>query len=330
LTCGSAGLYSCPNLPCSSGCIIENSYGDQSGYTATASSDVFTLAGTSINVSDQVFDLITAEHGGPGQDSFEPTNVDGIMGMAYQALSALTARTPFANLVKAGILNNMFSMCMPPLIQPDLKGVLTLGADGGYHTGSYHYTALYRSTKLYYTVYLKSVALEGQNAISINPTVYNSGSIGTIVDSGTTLIILSDTAYDAVTQAFATWCDANPTVGGCSSFGTANPLTGYCYTNINPSDYPTITFLFNSAAPYTYAVLSPEYYFVPCGSTSMTIGIVNGISSGNAILGNAFMGGFEVLFDVDNSRVGFANVSSCEFSVTPTPTPTHSPSSANR
>ena len=252
-------------------------------------------------------------------------------GMAYQSLSSLSAKSPFASLVDGGLFNNMFSMCMPPLLHTDLQGVLTLGADGGHHSDGYQYTSLYRSLKMYYTVYLKSITLAGQNPIDVNPSEYNSGSKGTIVDSGSALIELSDVAFNAVTQAFALWCTLNPTVPGCSSFNTQSPLTGHCYPNINPSDYPSVTFTFNQASPFTYAVLSPSFYFFPCDDESMMIGIVPGALSGDAVLGIAFMSGFEVLFDVGNNRVGYANVSGCSIfppppSYTPVPPPTPSPS----
>jgi len=341
LKCGSAS-YVCPNTQCSSGCTVDNGYGDGSGYTALASSEVFSLpvtSGSPISVSNQVFDLVTKEHGGPGQESFEPTNVDGIMGMAYRELSVLQANTPFENLVNAGILNNMFSICIPPILNTQSGGVLTIGADGGHHSDNYQYTDLYRSPKLFYSVYLQSIALAGQDPINVSPSEYNSDSFaGTIVDSGTSLIAMSDTAFNEVMAAFKSFCTSNPTVTGCSSFGTGNPLLGSCYSGITPSQWPTITFKFNQNSPYTYAVLSPEYYFYPCDSTSMTIGITNGMNSGSVILGNTFMAGFEVLFDVGGSRVGFANVSGCSFVAppptptpppSPTPTPTPTPSSAS-
>ena len=57
----------------------------------------------------------------------------------------------------------------------------------------------------------------------------------------------------------------------------------------------------------------------------MTIHFQPGMSEGDAILGIAFMSVFHVLFDVGNDRIGFANVSSCQYTP-PSPSPTPHPS----
>ena len=104
--------------------------------------------------------------------------------------------------------------------------------------------------KYHYTVYLKSITLAGQIPKNLEYN-YNNGMFGTIIDSGTTSIVLSDTAYNAIKEEFRSWCTVNPSVQGCATFSTTKPLTGYCYSNIKYS-------------PHTYAVLSPQYFITTC------------------------------------------------------------------
>lgn len=253
----------------------------------------------------QYFGAISQEHPGPGQPSFEPAPVDGIMGFAYSSISEIKQPTVFETLVNASKINNQFSICLT-----SSGGSLTLGGDGGYHTGSFVYADIIKQN--YYTVYLNDVSVNG-NSIGVDPKFYNTFP-GSIVDSGTTLLILPSKAFSALNQTFQAMCKTVNLVGICSTNGRGL-FDGACFdlTTSQLAAFPPISFSFKSGSSTSSVSISPDTYLQQgfcLGKTKYALAIVAG-GRVSAILGDTFMKNFETLFDVQNSRVGFAPVKSC-------------------
>lgn len=63
------------------------------------------------------------------------------------------------------------------------------------------FVSFLQSCRVHYTVYLQSIAVNGQ-ILPVDPGVFvSSGDRGTIVDSGTTLVYLASEAYEPFISA---------------------------------------------------------------------------------------------------------------------------------
>ncbi|GKV16624.1 hypothetical protein SLEP1_g27243 [Rubroshorea leprosula] len=122
--------------------------------------------------------------------------VDGIFGFGQQNLSIIS------QLASKGIAPNVFSHCLKG--DNSGGGILVLGK---IVEPNIVYTSLVPSQP-YYNINLQSISVNGRK-LAIDPSVFaTSNNSGTIVDSGTTLVVLAETAYDVVidSNGVATWC----------------------------------------------------------------------------------------------------------------------------
>jgi hypothetical protein len=213
------------------------------------------------------------------------------------------------------------------------------------HSGSFQYTSILAHT--YYVVYLKGILFGGKVLQGITAANYNGGKTGgTIVDSGSTLLLMSPMPYAALRDEFYAFCAANPSLP-CGAPGqifsqsllslslslslsyflgllipfflSGNGLFDFQCAQLTTdqlNSFPSMTFQFGSSS--TISVTVPgRGYFIPCNQNGFyTVGIDAILPEGNAILGDVFMQNFEVLFDVGNNRVGFAPVKNCVYTGT--------------
>eukprot|EP01114_Cavostelium_apophysatum_P013049 TRINITY_DN3078_c0_g1_i1.p1 TRINITY_DN3078_c0_g1~~TRINITY_DN3078_c0_g1_i1.p1 ORF type:complete len:586 (+),score=131.58 TRINITY_DN3078_c0_g1_i1:50-1759(+) len=275
-------------------CTQTLGYGDGSFLQGPLTEDVFTLGGLSAKV---MFGQIKME-----SEGFGGTTTDGILGMAYHALDPIDGDDVFAKLVEANKINNAFSMCLGPD-----GGMLTLGgADDNYSAGEMVYTPI--TSETYYVVEMNDVLVGGQS-IGLPPSYYNDDQ--TIVDSGTTLLLLGETAFNAMVSTFQTTvCQEHALDGVCNPDSDGNTIftPGMC-SGITPDIialFPNISF--NLAGAGNLSVPPEMYFFGYKGYYCFGISPVDGVG---AILGDVFMQNFNVLFDRENKRVGFAPVQNC-------------------
>ena len=113
------------------------------------------------------------------------SSVDGILGLAYQPLDCNpTCVTPvFDSLTSDGSMANIFSICMG-----DTSGFLILGDfDKTLYTGNIIYTPLMQQN--YYVISMFDLKVNN-NTVFVSD-IKNSNNDKAIVDSGTTLLLLS-------------------------------------------------------------------------------------------------------------------------------------------
>lgn len=185
--------HTCSGTKAKDACSFSLRYADQSGTSgALVQADV----GISSLVTPLVFGAILQESA-----SFSNDVVDGIFGLAYKSLACNpSCVTPlFDALVESGkIQHDIFSICTGTK-----GGVLTLGGSNPkLYSGSLTYVPLLRtSTPLFYLVSITGSTVGGK---SVDLPHFSSG----IVDSGTTLVVVSEKTYKALRDFFfAHYCN---------------------------------------------------------------------------------------------------------------------------
>lgn len=290
-------------------CKAFESYGDGSSGGGYIVSDVVSL-NYGLSAPSYIANLLyETNHLGNNQE-ITSDNSDGILGLAYPSIGNNGFPSVFDSLVLAGKVDNIFGM--------DLQvngGRLDLGKiDTSSCKQPIQYTPIVEEE--YYNIQIESITVEGTKA-----TYPDKESQLSIVDSGTTYMLLPDTVYEAVMGGFKKYCNSHSTVMSlCGSNGLLNLPEGYCGA-ITDSDlneikahYPPITFTFplSSGGSFSvdiggdaYVIYSP--YDSPGYPYCATIGIVSSGTDILSILGDSFMKGVYTAFDRENKNIGFCS-----------------------
>ncbi|XP_057478228.1 aspartic proteinase 36-like [Actinidia eriantha] len=223
--------------------------------------------------------------------------IDGIFGFGQQDLSVIS------QLSSRGITPKVFSHCLKG--DENGGGILVLGE---ILDARIVYSPLVPS-KPHYTLYLRSIAVNGQ-LLPIDPAAFaTSSNRGTIVDSGTTLAYLVEEAYDPFVSAIT---------GVVSQSAMPSILNGYqCYrvpTSINEI-FPLVSLTFDGGASM---VLRPEDYLLHYGfaegAALWCIGFQKVQDQGVSILGDLVLKDKIIVYDLAHQRLGWADYD-CSLSV---------------
>jgi len=196
-----------------------------------------------------------------------------------------------------------FSMCLG-----SNGGVFILGGvDTSYNDAEMQYTDIVDDT--YYVVQVNDFSV-GETSIGLDMSEYS----GTIVDSGTTLLVLSPDVWNAFVYTYQNdYCPDLPSDLQSSCSGSDSIFTGSGF-NFQESDiesFPSISINLESIG---YLELDPAYYFISYNGYYY-LGITEGNFTG-MIIGDVFMQAYNIHFDRGNNRLGFAPVGDCEGSDT--------------
>ncbi|GLT82086.1 hypothetical protein SLE2022_004980 [Rubroshorea leprosula] len=223
--------------------------------------------------------------------------VDGIFGFGPQNLSIIS------QLASQGIAPNVFSHCLRG--DNSGGGILVLGK---IVEPNIVYTSLVPSQSNY-NINLQSISVNGQK-LAIDPSVFaTSNNSGTIVDSGTTLALLAETAYDVFIDSM------NSTVSPSALQSVTNQSSGIveqCYlfksSDTIPAIFPQVSFNFSDGASM---ILNPQDYLLlqinTSGVAAWCLGFVKLLGSEQTILGDVILNDKIVVYDLDNQTVGWVN-----------------------
>lgn len=202
---------------------------------------------------------------------------DGILGLAYQSISADNVPTWFDNAVSQNVVSQgVFSFYLDSS-SGDNSSTLTLGGTNSkYYTGKITYHTLYKERENYYTLQFDSISV-GTNKISLG-----CSSCLSIIDSGTSVIV---GPTDSVTKILS-------------------------YINLKSDcsdvkDLPDVTITINQTA---YAIPSSIYVVQQktiLGKTTCQVAI-QGAKTTEWIFGDTFIRAWYSVFDHDGKQVGFA------------------------
>jgi hypothetical protein len=209
---------------------------------------------------------------------FTGSPFDGILGLAYQSISADNVPTWFDNAVAQDKIDSVFSFYLDSTSGSN-SSVLTFGGyDTSYFTGTITYNSLYLNLGDYYMITFSGCKV-GTTVINTNCGV---SGCRTIVDSGTSLIIGPQAPITAILSAL----NVNSNCNGVTSL-------------------PDVVFSIGSKnynLPNSIYVLRESSLG---GNTVCSAGF-QGSSSSDWIWGDVFIRAWYSVFDHGGKRVGFA------------------------
>ncbi|CAI8596474.1 unnamed protein product [Vicia faba] len=159
----------------------------------------------------------------------------------------------------------------------------------------------------FYYVEIKSVMVGGEvlNIPQETWSLSGEGVGGTIIDSGTTLTYFAEPAYEIIKEAFM------KKIKGYEIVESLLPLKP-CYnvSGIEEMELPEFGIMFSDGAVWDFPV---ENYFIQIESDEVVcLAILGSPKSALSIIGNYQQQNFNVLYDMKNSRLGYAPVKCTE------------------
>ncbi|KAF8338740.1 aspartic peptidase domain-containing protein [Cantharellus anzutake] len=276
---GTVALTDDRNLLCASSTSVNTqntfnlSYGDQSSSSGQIYTDVVTVAG--LTAQGQALGSATV------YTQFQNRTPDGIIGMAWPNASYFNnTGTPFfTTLVQQKALSqNLFAFYLSAY----LSGV------GSLHLGGLD-PSIYHDPITYTPVTRQHWWQVGLDSVNVNGAAVGS-NLSAVVDSGTTYILGDPDTVEKLYNA----------IGGAPLENSNGMYTYPCHT------VPQVSFTFSGAS---YSISS---FFglghITNGSTNCLGAIMSSPTLTNSfwILGDSFLRNVYAVFDVGNSRVGFA------------------------
>uniref|UniRef100_A0A4X2KH32 Peptidase A1 domain-containing protein n=1 Tax=Vombatus ursinus TaxID=29139 RepID=A0A4X2KH32_VOMUR len=232
-----------------------------------------------ISITNQEFGLSETEPG----SSFVYANFDGILGLAYPAISAGEATTVMQGFLQENLLNEpVFAFYLSGDENSDNGGELTFGGvDSSLYTGDISWAPV--SEEAYW-----QIAINGYS------TGWCSDGCQAIVDTGTSLLTAPQSIFSELMQYIGAEEDENGAyLVSCSNIDSLPTLT----FNINDVNFP----------------LPPSAYVLQADSTYCEVGIMATYLTSQSgqpfwILGDVFLRNYYSVFDLGNNRVGFASL----------------------
>lgn len=295
-------------------CPFVDDYGGGAGIEGPVTSDQVQV-GPFVATPDlsTYFGSILKETGSP----LENSGIDGILGFAYSGLSAWQGGPIMdAFLDSPYYLYDAILMCLTD------QGVLELGADYWTNTSQ---RALFQWTGVssdpgWFVVTLQDAGMNNRS-LGLSFSKLNPG-YGVIVDSGTTLILVTSDWMNAYSAILQDMCNQGvQLVGFCGVPAKSNILTGQCF-NMTPAQvaaYPPISMSFRASNStffhhYQFTLTIPGTAYVQqlCGVPGQYgFGIQAMDSLGLLILGDVWIQNFATVFDKNSGYIGFGPKTLC-------------------
>ncbi|GMF26457.1 unnamed protein product [Phytophthora lilii] len=187
--------------------------------------------------------------------------------------------------------SRIFSQCLT-----EGGGMLTVGGvDLARHTEPVRYTPLRNTGYQYWTVTLLSVSVgNSNNTLQVDNNEYNADR-GCVLDSGTTFLYMPASTKDPFRLA---WSRA---VGSFSFVPESDAF--YSMTSEQVAALPKICFWFKNDA---HICIPSSRYFAKVGDGVYTGTVFFTAGPKATIIGASVLEGHDIIYDVDNQRVGIA------------------------
>lgn len=259
-------------------CLYQVSYGDGSFTVGDFAVETFTFSGNQV-------ERVALGCGHDNEGLF--VGASGLLGLGAGRLSLPTQ------------IKQQFSYCLSDRFGTG-SSQLIFGS-GAAPAGS-TFTPLLRNSRLgtFYYVKLEGISVGGSR-LRISAAEFalqSSGSGGVILDSGTSITRLVQSAYTALRDSFAAGASNLPSAGSFSLFDTCYALGG-----MSSVDVPTVEL---HLAGGTTLSLPAANYLIPVDTAGTYCFGFAGTNSGFSIIGNMQQQGYRVSFNTAAARVGFA------------------------
>lgn len=286
-------------------CTWEDDYAGGSDMVGEVYKDVMTIGGVTTQ-GTIAFGGITQASFPPGQP-FQPDGISGLAGMAFQPLSGFGASNWFDQYVYDYSWYPGFSLCLNTQ-NGDHGGALSLGVD--YSKDSrFVFTSL--TEEEWWNIALNDIKIGGK---SLGLTNWDYNEEGVIVDSGTTLLIVTNQIMKSIRTAFESECSTNPLVGVCNTRPGKSMFDGYCFA-LNQKQlaaFPPLTFNIPGWGDVTWE--STYYLWEGAGVNGLYCMGIQALAPGSntgVIIGDVLMQKFHLFFDRNNDKIGMAPKSTC-------------------
>jgi hypothetical protein len=276
---------------------VDVTYGSGS-WSGLMTESTFVGMGSSELGTDIYFSAIT-----DGSSFFTSSGFQGILGLGYSGITSdystcvtknsLATKqsidaTPFTDSLDTDsiISNNVFTMSFCGTVSEIAIG----GIDSSQYSGDITYVTTEKTYGSFYGYYLVEIDAISIDGVDIGDVSSMNTIGGTLVDSGTTLIYVSQSVYTSIKTAVQS-----------SVSGLSNTFFQWssCLSEDKIDDLPTITFTIDTydlvLEPEEYLLLYEDCYY--WGLSSSTVPII-----GNIALQDLF-----IVFDKENNEVGFAD-----------------------
>jgi len=315
----------CDAIMCAEGrgCMFLDQYGDGSEARGSIGSDSFALGSLS---TDHVWlGMETTVNGRMAQ--FAESDIDGIFGLAYANVSSWGTPSALDYLLNSSDVYRSFSMCLsPPNVSGKPSPVMAVGGNYSGAQPAWQWTPI--AEQNYYTVNVTSMNL-GSATATTSPvaTIGGTNDYMWVVDSGTTLLVLPPPLLSNLKSSHAlSWCAQYPTSYGCPSNQDGNTHSPFSHPagcmQMSESDLlsmPSLQFVMpNMSSP---VVVPPTAYMLaaPGFPDYRCLGIQTLDDVPIAILGGVVMQQYHVVFDLEQTRVGWGPLSLCPVATEPFP-----------
>eukprot|EP01122_Echinamoeba_exundans_P014514 TRINITY_DN6594_c0_g1_i1.p2 TRINITY_DN6594_c0_g1~~TRINITY_DN6594_c0_g1_i1.p2 ORF type:complete len:431 (+),score=107.87 TRINITY_DN6594_c0_g1_i1:35-1327(+) len=284
-------------------CGFQDNFGDGSGISGTVGQDRMTLANQASKGNVYLGQIMEVK----APNGFEATGVDGIMGMAFTALSGWHGPNAFQSWATSLSYKNSFSLCLGAS-----GGSLSVGTDFTNSSG-WQFTPVYEYQDQFWAwfiVHLEDVQINGK---SIGMTHSQLNQHHVIVDSGTTLLLLHPTIFTKVQSTLLAMCSTTNLVGICGVSYNNSLFNNNCFpmTPQQVAQFPTFSFQFHGTG---LLPLEPSFYlWEGCGEEGVYALGIQTMKGVGTIFGDVFMQRYNVWFGhgKENRNVGFGPLASC-------------------
>ncbi|NXC45182.1 PEPC protein, partial [Penelope pileata] len=241
--------------------------------------DTVTIQG--ISVSKQEFGLSETEPG----TNFVYAPFDGILGLAFPAISAGGATTVMQNMLQESLLDSpIFSFYLSGQEGSQSSELVLGGVDANLYSGQITWTPVTEAT--YWQIAIEDFVLGEQSS------GWCSQGCQAIVDTGTSLLTVPNQVFSGLMEYIGAQADSNGQyVTSCS----------------NIENMPTFTFVISG----TSFPLPPSAYMLQGNSGYCSVGIESTYLPSQDgqplwILGDVFLRSYYSVYDLGNKQVGFA------------------------
>lgn len=255
-----------------SGHTWDISYGDGSSASGSVGTDTVTIGSTV--VKGQAVELAKKV-----SSSFTSDGSDGLVGLAFSSI----------NTVSPTQQKTFFDNAKSSLNSPIIGAYLPNNANGAYDFG-YTDTSKYTGSLQYASVSSSNGFWEfPSTSYKVGSTVHSQSGYTAIADTGTTLILMGDTAVDTYYAS----------VSGASYDSSQGGYTFPCSA--------TLPSLSVRIGPTYYATIPGKLLNFAVASGSTCFGSLQSVGSGSqSIYGDVFFNAYYAVFDISVPRLGFA------------------------